>query len=84
VARLGGDSTTGVKIDEEGDGRVNVASADEGAAARAIAMIQALTATPELNKSYVGRVERITDFGKREHSVEWLAVTVSRLRRPLQ
>jgi polyribonucleotide nucleotidyltransferase len=54
---------TGVKIDVEDDGRVNVASADEGAAQKAIAMIQELTATPELNKSYLGRVERITDFG---------------------
>jgi len=54
---------TGVKIDVEDDGRVNVASADESAAARAIGMIQELTATPELNKSYLGRVERITDFG---------------------
>jgi polyribonucleotide nucleotidyltransferase len=54
---------TGVKIDVEDDGRVNVASADESAAAKAIAMIQELTATPELNKSYLGRVERITDFG---------------------
>jgi polyribonucleotide nucleotidyltransferase len=54
---------TGVKIDVEDDGRVNVASADETAAARAIAMIQELTATPELDKAYLGRVERITDFG---------------------
>ena len=54
---------TGVKIDVEDDGRVNVASADEGAAQKAIAMIQELTATPELDKSYMGRVERITDFG---------------------
>ncbi len=54
---------TGVKIDVEDDGRVNVASADESAAAKAIAMIQELTATPELNKTYLGRVERITDFG---------------------
>jgi polyribonucleotide nucleotidyltransferase len=54
---------TGVKIDVEDDGRVNVASADGEAAAKAIAMIQELTATPELNKSYLGRVERITDFG---------------------
>src|SRR4029078_2609945 len=51
---------TGVKIEVEDDGRVNVASADEGAASRAIAMIQELTATPELNKTYNGRVERIT------------------------
>ncbi|HEX5068880.1 MAG TPA: polyribonucleotide nucleotidyltransferase [Vicinamibacterales bacterium] len=54
---------TGVKIDVEDDGRVNVASADETAAKAAIAMIQELTATPELDKSYLGRVERITDFG---------------------
>jgi len=54
---------TGVKIDVEDDGRVNVASADEESAARAIAIIQELTATPELNKSYLGKVQRITDFG---------------------
>ena len=54
---------TGVKIDVEDDGRVNVASADEGAARKAIEMIQQLTATPELEKTYEGRVERITDFG---------------------
>jgi polyribonucleotide nucleotidyltransferase len=54
---------TGVKIDVEDDGRVNVASADETAAKKAIEMIQQLTATPELDKTYTGRVERITDFG---------------------
>ncbi len=54
---------TGVKIDVEDDGRVNVASADEESAQRAIAIIQELTATPELNKSYLGKVQRITDFG---------------------
>jgi polyribonucleotide nucleotidyltransferase len=54
---------TGVKIDVEDDGRVNVASADQEAAERAIAMIKELTATPELDKTYLGRVERITDFG---------------------
>jgi polyribonucleotide nucleotidyltransferase len=54
---------TGVKIDVEDDGRVNVASADEAAAQKAIGIIQELTATPELNKTYVGKVQRITDFG---------------------
>jgi polyribonucleotide nucleotidyltransferase len=54
---------TGVKIDVEDDGRVNVASSDEESAKKAITMIQDLTATPELNKTYLGRVERITDFG---------------------
>jgi polyribonucleotide nucleotidyltransferase len=54
---------TGVKIDVEDDGRVNVASADEASARKAIGMIQELTATPELNKTYLGKVQRITDFG---------------------
>jgi polyribonucleotide nucleotidyltransferase len=54
---------TGVKIDVEDDGRVNVASADGDSAAKAISIIQELTATPELNKTYLGKVQRITDFG---------------------
>ena len=54
---------TGVKIDVEDDGRVNVASADGASAQKAITLIQELTATPELNKVYVGKVQRITDFG---------------------
>jgi len=54
---------TGVKIDVEDNGTVNVASADEASAAKAIAIIQELTATPELNKTYMGKVQRITDFG---------------------
>jgi polyribonucleotide nucleotidyltransferase len=53
----------GVKIDVEDDGRVNVASADEASAQKAIAIIQELTASPELNKTYMGKVQRITDFG---------------------
>jgi polyribonucleotide nucleotidyltransferase len=54
---------TGVKIDVEDDGRVNVASADEESARKAITIIQEITATPELNKTYLGKVQRITDFG---------------------
>src|SRR5262249_55249296 len=54
---------TGVKIDVEDDGRVNVASADQSSAQKAISIIQELTATPELNKTYLGKVQRITDFG---------------------
>jgi polyribonucleotide nucleotidyltransferase len=54
---------TGVKIDVEDDGRVNIASSDNEASAKAIAIIQELTATPEVDKVYLGRVERITDFG---------------------
>jgi polyribonucleotide nucleotidyltransferase len=54
---------TGVKIDVEDDGRVHVASTDETSAQKAIAIIEELTATPELNKTYLGKVQRITDFG---------------------
>jgi len=54
---------TGVKIDVEDNGHVNVASANEEAARKAIAIIQELTATAELNKTYMGKVQRITDFG---------------------
>jgi polyribonucleotide nucleotidyltransferase len=54
---------TGVKIDVEDDGTINVASSDETAAQKAIDIIQELTASPELNKIYVGKVQRITDFG---------------------
>ena len=54
---------TGVKIDVEDDGRVNVASSDGESAQKAISIIQELTATPELNKTYMGKVQRITDFG---------------------
>ena len=54
---------TGVKLDVEDDGRVNVASTDEESARKAVAIIEELTATPELNKTYLGKVQRITDFG---------------------
>ena len=54
---------TGVRIDVEDDGQVNVASNDDESARRALSIIEELTATPELNKSYLGTVQRITDFG---------------------
>jgi len=54
---------TGVKVDVEDDGRVNVASTDETSAQKAISIIEELTASPELDKTYLGKVQRITDFG---------------------
>ena len=50
---------TGVKIDVEDDGPVNVASADESSA-KAIAIIQEITAIAELNKTYLGKVRRLS------------------------
>ncbi len=54
---------TGVKIDIQDDGQVNIAATDAEAAQKAIRMIEDLTATAELNKTYLGKVVRITDFG---------------------
>src|SRR5262249_51453376 len=54
---------TGCKIDVEDDGRVSIASSDESAARKAIAIIEELTATAELNKTYLGKVVRVVDFG---------------------
>jgi polyribonucleotide nucleotidyltransferase len=54
---------TGCKIDVEDDGRVSIASSDETAARKAIAIIEELTATAELNKTYLGKVVRVVDFG---------------------
>src|SRR6266404_255301 len=54
---------TGVKIDVEDDGSVHVASSDEAAADRALQMIGDITATPELGKTYLGKVVRLADFG---------------------
>jgi polyribonucleotide nucleotidyltransferase len=54
---------TGCKIDIEDDGRVNIASVDENAARKAVAIIEELTATPELNKTYLGKVVRVVEFG---------------------
>jgi polyribonucleotide nucleotidyltransferase len=54
---------TGCKIDVEDDGRVAIASVDEAAARKAVAIIEELTATAELNKTYLGKVVRVVDFG---------------------
>jgi polyribonucleotide nucleotidyltransferase len=54
---------TGVKIDVDDSGRVNVASSDADGLARAIQMISDLTAVPEIGKTYLGKVVRIAEFG---------------------
>jgi polyribonucleotide nucleotidyltransferase len=54
---------TGCKIDVEDDGRVAIASVDEAAARKAVAIIEELTATAELEKTYLGKVVRVVDFG---------------------
>jgi polyribonucleotide nucleotidyltransferase len=54
---------TGVKIDVEDSGKVNVASNDEASAAKALQIIGELTATAEVGKTYLGKVSRLADFG---------------------
>jgi polyribonucleotide nucleotidyltransferase len=54
---------TGVKIDVEDTGRVNVSSNDETSARKALQIIGDLTATAEVGKTYLGTVTRLADFG---------------------
>ena len=54
---------TGVKIDVQDDGRINIAATDENAAKKAIQMIHDLTEVAEVGKTYLGKVSRLVDFG---------------------
>jgi polyribonucleotide nucleotidyltransferase len=54
---------TGAKIDVENDGRVNVAAVDESSANKALKIIKDMMAEAELNKTYLGKVVRLADFG---------------------
>ena len=54
---------TGVKIDVEDSGKVNVASSDEAAMSKALQIIGDITASPEVGKTYLGKVVRLADFG---------------------
>lgn len=55
--------TTGVKIDVEDDGTVNIFASDEASANRAIQMVGEIAAVAEVGKTYLGKVQRIVDFG---------------------
>lgn len=54
---------TGVKIDIEDTGVVNIAAIDEGSAQKAIDIIKGIVAEAEVGKLYMGKVKRIVDFG---------------------
>ncbi|GBD97984.1 MAG TPA: polyribonucleotide nucleotidyltransferase [Nitrospirae bacterium] len=54
---------TGVKIDIDDTGSINIASADEESAQKAIEIVKGIVAEPELGKVYTGKVKRIVDFG---------------------
>ncbi|MCC6278561.1 MAG: polyribonucleotide nucleotidyltransferase [Oligoflexia bacterium] len=54
---------TGVKIDIEDDGKVNIFSSDPAATAKAREMIMNICAEAEVGKIYRGKVKKIVDFG---------------------
>ena len=54
---------TGVSIDIEDDGSVQVASSDEEATRKAIAIIEGITAEAEIGKIYTGKITRLMNFG---------------------
>ncbi|RJR18294.1 MAG: polyribonucleotide nucleotidyltransferase [Nitrospiraceae bacterium] len=54
---------TGVKIDIDDTGNINIASIDEESAKKAISIIEGIIAEAELGKIYTGKVKRIVDFG---------------------
>jgi polyribonucleotide nucleotidyltransferase len=54
---------TGCAVDVKDDGTVSIASSDSDAVKRALAIIEGLTAVPEVGRIYHGVVKRIVDFG---------------------
>jgi polyribonucleotide nucleotidyltransferase len=55
--------TSGAKIDIEDDGTVTIAAIDGESHDKAMAMIDEITAEPELDKVYMGRVRSVVQFG---------------------
>ncbi|MFN0112275.1 MAG: polyribonucleotide nucleotidyltransferase [Blastocatellia bacterium] len=54
---------TGAKIDVEDSGRISIATANGDAGEMAMQIIRDLTAEAEIDKTYLGTVSRIVDFG---------------------
>jgi polyribonucleotide nucleotidyltransferase len=54
---------TGVKIDIDDTGLINIASPDGESAKKAMDIITSITAEAELGKIYLGKVKRVVDFG---------------------
>jgi polyribonucleotide nucleotidyltransferase len=54
---------TGVKIDVEDDGTVNIFASEGAAADRAVQIVTDIAAVAEVGKTYLGKVVRLVDFG---------------------
>ncbi len=55
--------TTGSKVDVQDSGRVVIFAPDANALARSRSMVDDVTQEAELDRLYVGKVKRVTDFG---------------------
>ena len=54
---------SGASIDVDDDGNVNVFANDDESFEKALQMVKDVTAVPELNKVYTGKVAKIVEFG---------------------
>ncbi len=54
---------SGAKVDIEDDGTIKVAAVDSAAGQKAIDMIRAIVAEPEIGTIYRGKVVKVVDFG---------------------
>ncbi len=54
---------TGVKIDVQDDGTVNIFASDGTSANRALQMVNDIAAVAEVGKTYLGKVVRLAEFG---------------------
>lgn len=56
-------ATAGVKVDVDDDGNVTIASPDKACIDKAVAMVKGLVEEAEVGKFYLGKVQKIMDFG---------------------
>ena len=56
-------SESGASVDVDDDGNVNIFANDSESFEKAVQMVKEVTAVPEVNKVYMGKVAKIVEFG---------------------
>ena len=56
-------SQSGASVDVDDDGNVNIFANDSESFEKAVQMVKDVTAVPEVNKVYMGKVAKIVEFG---------------------
>ena len=56
-------SESGASVDVDDDGNVNIFANDSESFEKAVQMVKDVTAVPEINKVYMGKVAKIVEFG---------------------